>query len=160
MPSNRTWKPRGHYPHPCPLPTRGRETPTSLSQMKSSKFAPCGAGAKSPSPLWGGVRGGGISICDRPPPRQARKAARPALSLPLEGGSGRRGWGELAQGRALRLEALHVQQQEFPFPRADDLHEGLELGPLDRRVGGGEGPAEQFGQRLVLLEQFHRLQQT
>ena len=63
---NRIWNCVASYPHPCPLPTRGRETPAPLSQLKSSKFAPYGARSKSPSPLWGGVRGGGYSTCDYP----------------------------------------------------------------------------------------------
>jgi hypothetical protein len=53
------------YPHPCPLPTRGREKPSPISEVKPSKFELQSTGAKFPSPLWGGVRGGGIFTRNR-----------------------------------------------------------------------------------------------
>ena len=50
------------YPHPCPLPARGRETLPSPLRPKSRTSAGCSSGAKSPSPLRGGVRGGGAAL--------------------------------------------------------------------------------------------------
>jgi hypothetical protein len=43
------------YPHPCPLPTRGRETPSRPLRPNPPKFGATDTTAKSPSPLWGGV---------------------------------------------------------------------------------------------------------
>jgi Cu2+-exporting ATPase len=43
------------YPHPYPLPTRGRETPASLSQLKSSRFALCSAKLNPPPPCGEGL---------------------------------------------------------------------------------------------------------
>ena len=52
----------GGYPHPCPLPARGRETQASPLREKSLTSAECGNGKRFPSPLRGGVRGGGIAL--------------------------------------------------------------------------------------------------
>jgi len=49
----------GSYPHPCPLPTRGRETTSQPSQSLSPTSRQSRTAARFPSPLWGGDRGGG-----------------------------------------------------------------------------------------------------
>ena len=54
----------------------------------------------------------------------------------------------------------HIEQQELALPRADHLHEGLELGALDGRVGRHEGTAEHRPQFIVRLEQVDGLEQA
>ncbi|MNL83358.1 hypothetical protein D3C87_2109840 [compost metagenome] len=42
--------------------------------------------------------------------------------------------------------ASYVQQQEFPLPRADHLHEGLEFAALDAGIEADELGAQHLGQ--------------
>src|SRR5262245_6836136 len=57
------------------------------------------------------------------------------------------------------LRPLHVQKQELTLPRADNLHERLELCALDSGIGRRELGTEHVAQRLVRLEQVDRLKQ-
>ena len=59
-----------HDPHPCPLPTRGRETPSHIFQPISPNFGSCRAVAKFPSPLWEGL---GVGVKQR----ECRLSLRP-----------------------------------------------------------------------------------
>ncbi|MCR5858151.1 cation-translocating P-type ATPase [Mesorhizobium sp. J428] len=145
-------------PPPLPLPTRGREAPTSAIPHDWKR----GAAAWSPSPLWGGGGVGVDAICDWPSrqPNFSNVTELPGLGVEGRAGGhvwrlGRAAWAADAPGDGTVLSRDGKAVAEFAFedrlrPGAPDAVAAVAagIGPVEMLSGDGEAACARVASAL------------